>query len=300
MPKNALLIRSSELDKFLRCRRSWMLSYVRQLETDWHSRLRPRPFDVGNAVHAGLEAFYPDHDIDSAHLAITAHRTEMYENLHEDADMAAWDTTYRQAHAMVGHYPAWLDDGGYDIQEETVAIEERMFGYLGDFDGVPVVLHGQPDHVKSGHNGLILEDWKTGKIDRPLLMENDWQLLNYAWLVRETYGCLPVEIRHRRFNVSLHTDRVKKPQYSEQAVHFSARRVETHVEHLRTVCAEIVRLRQVLDAKIIDPVVACTPTRLPTSCNWDCAYVPVCGQMDDGDDWEHTLEISYRKREEVL
>ena len=294
---NVWEIRSSEIDRFMRCRRSWYLSYRRQLEPNWGLRLQPKGFDVGNAVHAGLGAFYPDHDLAAGHAAIDEHKAEMYSELNPEADMKEWESAYKKAHAMLEHYPAWLDSEGLDIGEETVDIERRLSAPLGEFYGWDVVLTGQPDHVKVTREGhLILEDWKTGSIDRPTLMESDWQLLNYAWLIHEMHGRYPLEVRHRRLKPSMHTARAKSPQYAEHAVSFTPSRVETHLKHLSRVVSQMAVARILLDGGE-NPVFSCTPTRLSTSCNWDCSFVEVCSQMCDGADWEHTLEINYRTRE---
>lgn len=275
-----------------------MLTYRRQLEPDWGQRLQPRSFDVGNAVHAGLGAFYPDHDLAAGHAAIEQHWAEMDENLNPEADIKEWGKVYAKAHAMLEHYPAWLDSEGLDIGEETVAIERRLSAPIGNFSGYDVVLTGQPDHVKTTREGhLILEDWKTGDIGRPTLMESDWQLLNYAWLIQEMHGKLPLEVRHRRFKQSMHTARVKTPQYAEHAVSFTPSRIATHRLHVYHTIEEMAKTRRLLEEDG-DPVFVCTPTRLGTSCNWDCSWLDACSMMDDGGDWEHYLEINARVREE--
>lgn len=291
-PKDVYRIRSSEISLFQRCQRSWMLSYHRQLEPAWGLRLQPRPFDVGNAVHAGLEKFYPDHDLESAIQALHAHEKEMFNKLSPEAETKDWAKVYAKAHAMLEHYPAWLDEEGLDIGEESHAIEERLEmplcpGY---------VLTGQPDHIKTCEFGYILEDWKTGDIKRPFMMESDWQLLNYALLMRHNYGEIPFEIRHRRLNPSLHTTRVKNPQYAEHAVSFTERRVNHHEKLLHNAVKELVAMRdRLLNGG--DPVFTAVPHRDALKCSWDCSFTEVCSAMDDDGDWEYLLEVNYRPRE---
>ncbi len=290
-----LRLRNSELAKFMRCKRTWYLAYKRGLEPDWGRRLKPRTFDVGNAVHKGLFGYFSGED-PVAH--IEAFREEMYDQLHVNADMKKWESTFKMALAMVEHFPAWLEETGLEVASETVTLEERLEISLGEFHGFEVTLHGQPDRVRRIPSGLIISDWKTGDISRPFLFESDWQLLNYIMMVRTIEGEMPIGAEHIRLNRSMHTARAKAPQYAHHMVTVPEHRLRTHWNHVRTVVDELVSMRLRIDAGE-DPVFACTPNRL-TTCSWDCSFTDVCPMMDDGADWEYVLNEEFRVRKDEV
>ena len=294
-----LLIRNSELTLFMRCQRSWMLSYYRQLQPDWKLRTEPKVYDVGNFVHAGVGGYYlGDHDLDRGLEDMGQLRDETYAKLNPDSNMRTWDKTYEMAERMLFAYTHWVEDNGLDVGEETFAVEERLSLNLGTIKGYTVHLHGQPDRIVRTPSGLVVEDWKTGPTERPFLLEGDWQLLNYVMMAQETYGEPVLGARHRRMKRSMHTARSKSQQFAQHPVSFSQDRLATHREHV------MVQVNLMVDKTIslnegIDPVTGATPNR-NSNCNWDCAFTNVCPQMDDGDDYEYLLHDSFIERPSEL
>lgn len=288
-----LRVRNSELAKFMRCPRSWYLAYYRNLEPDWSRRIHPQSFDTGNAAHAGLFGYFNDED-PVAH--IEAHRDELYAELHPQADMKAWDKTYEMAHRMVEHFPAWLEETGLEHGSETVTLEERLEISVGNFHGYDVTLHGQPDRIRRTAAGLIISDWKTGDVDRPFLMESDWQLLNYIMMSRTLHGEMPVGAEHVRLKRSMHTARAKSAQYGHHMVSVPEHRLRTHWQHVHNTIDRMIRLRVRLDEGA-SPVFEPTPNRL-TTCSWDCSFTDVCPLMDDDGDWQYLLQEEFRLRED--
>lgn len=284
-----LRIRNSEVAKFKRCQRAWYVSYYLGLEKAYGARTFPASFDTGNAVHAGLEAYYLG---GLAADGINRHKAEMYETFAVDADIKAWDKVYKMAHAMVEHYPSWVDGEGLDIGESTLSVEKQI-----EFPCADAIVTCKPDRLVETHRGLVIEDWKTGKIDRPYMFEGDWQMLNYgvaAWM--ET-GEVPFGARHRRLNRSMHTAAAKAPQYAEHYVVFSEERLLMHIKHLERAVENIIVKRNSLNDGA-DPVIACPPNRL-TTCNWDCNAQEICSLMDDQGDWQYVLVDEYKKREDI-
>jgi RecB family exonuclease len=286
-------IRNSEIAKYLRCQRSWMLGYHQGLEPDWGQRVTPRTYDTGSAAHAGLRAYYEGRNPADG---IREYQLECYDNLSPKADILAWSKIFDMAQAMVAHYPAWLDDEGLDIAETTLSLEAQMELPLGTFLGDEVIIYGTPDRIVRTGSGIVVEDWKTGDIDRPFMMESDWQLLNYMLMAEHKFGEAPVAARHRRLKRSMHTARAKTPQYSQEQVNFNRDRLAVHRQHLEKTVTDMVRKMQELEAGA-DEVYACTPVRIG-QCSWDCSFTPVCSMMDDGADYEYVLALDYRKRED--
>jgi len=299
MSANELLIRNSELTLFMRCQRSWMLSYYNKLQPDWALRTEPKVYDVGNFVHAGVGGYYlGGHDIDRGLLDMEQLRDETYDKFGPHVNLRSWDKTYEMSERMLFAYTHWVEDHGLDIGEETHAVEERLSLHLGNIRGFDVYLHGQPDRVVRTENGLIIEDWKTGPTERPFLLESDWQLLNYVTMAQETYGEPVLGARHRRMKRSMHTARSKSQQFAQHHVSFSPQRLATHRKHV------MIQVNLMVDKTIalnegLDVVTGCTPSRT-SNCNWDCAFTNVCPMMDDGDDYQYVLNDGFIERPSEL
>lgn len=279
-------IRNSEIAKFMRCKRSWYLEYGRGLRRRPVQKLFPGTYDTGTAVHVGLAAYYRGED---PTYAIDAFERETEASLHPQADTGQWSKSFEMARRMVGAYTVWVAENGIDVGETTLTIEQELEAEI-----MPgVVLYGTPDRVKKNRAGHILvEDWKTGVIDRPFQMENDWQLLNYYLLVSSNYDDPMVGVQHRRLKRSMHTAAAKSPQFAVHTASVRPSRLDVHRRHVENVVTELLQYRQKVAAGA-DPVFTYTPHRMPNNCNWDCAFADVCAQMDDGDDWEYTVEELY-------
>lgn len=281
----------------MRCQRSWMLGYYRNLQPDWGLRRTPVSFDTGNIVHAGLGGYYlGDHSAPHAERAIHAFRDNLYSKLAEEADMKAWDKSVLMAERMVEAYIIWVEDNGLDVGEDTIEVETRMTMPLGNVHGYDVYLHGQPDRLVNTPSGMVIEDWKTGDIKRQFLMESDWQLLNYIMMSRFNHGAMPVGARHRRLNRSMHTAAAKADQFAQHHVSVNELRLSNHYQHVMHQVDLLVSKKIQLDEGL-DPTLGCTPNR-NTQCSWDCSFKEVCPLMDDGADFEYILDNEFRLRED--
>ena len=294
-------VRNSEIDKFKRCPRSWYLSYYRNMELDAGQRKTPHNYDIGTAAHVGLRAHYEGKN---PKAAIDEHAATTIDGLHPMADLDAWNKAFDKAQAMVEHYPAWLDDEGLDLAEETLSLETEMsltVSALGDRQDVEVNVYGTPDRVVRPPAGLVIEDWKTvQRVERPFMMESNWQLLNYMLFARAKFPNEPiVGARHRQLVRSLHTGRAKAPQYAEHFVSFSEARVDHHFEELHSVLHRMVEAREVAFNVVPAEVPVAFPPTLINQCTWDCNFHDVCSLMSDGGDWEFILDTNYRKRQEA-
>lgn len=297
-----LYVRNSEITRFMECPRSWYVDYYLNLEPDWSERLTPNKSDVGNAVHAGLQSWYSE---DPWERGLAEHRTEVYDQLHDLAVFEGkdgWDKVYEMAERMLAAYVDWVEEDGLDIGETTLLLEERLELPFGEFRGEDVIFYCQPDRiVGTAGDQIIVEDWKTGDIKRPFMFESTWQMLNYAMTVRTLWNQMPLGARHRRMNRSMHTKAVKSPQFAQHTVSFTEERLAVHWRHVSKQIDKIVELRQALDAGA-DPVFEADHVLNPMQCSWKChaGKSGVCSQMDDDADWEHTLEIGFRKREDNI
>jgi len=282
-----LKVRNSEIAKFKRCQRSWYTGYYLEKKPAYGQRTFPAAFDTGNAVHAGLEAYYLGEDMKAA---LNAHKVEMMASLHPDADHKPWEKVWKMAAAMLDHYPAWVSYNGLDVGESTLAIEEQI-----EFPVAGVMITCRPDRLVRTRRGIVVEDWKTGVVDRPHMFDADWQMLNYGLAAWMKYGEIPFGARHRRIARSMHTTRAKKEQYAQHYVSFGPDRLEVHRKHLELAVTDLLAVRARLDAGE-DPVYTCPPNRLST-CNWDCNVQEICSMMDQGEDWQYVLSTEFEDKE---
>lgn len=295
-------IRNSSITKYLRCRRSWMLAYVRNLETRYDLRTKPAAFDTGTAVHVGLEALYKTRDIEAGVDAIMRHAMGMYDKVAPDSDMDKWEEALVTLPVlMLQGYQEWREETGADVGETLVAGEQQLEASLGTFHGDDVILYGTIDQVLRDSLGqLIINDFKTvGPLDENMTLATNWQINNYELLVRATYDETPVLGRHTQLRRVKRTARAKPPFYGKQEIVFSPEGRATHLMHLQGVVADMVRTMQKLetnlDASAHHYVCPPSPTR---DCNWDCSFKHVCPMMDNGGDWEYLLAEDFRQRDE--
>lgn len=292
-------IRNSSITKFLRCRRSWSLSYLRNLETAWNQRMTPQTFDCGNAVHRGLEALVNGQDWMAA---IDEHWAEIQGVLAPEADYEKWiDQLVTMPRLMVEGYIEWREEEGIDIGYETLGTELPYEANLGAFHGDDVILYGTIDRLLRNPNGqLVIDDYKTvATLDSILTLPTNWQINNYDLLTRVNTGEDVVEARHTQLKRVKRTARAKPPFYGMLRTTFNQARRDSHWLHLAGVVDEMVSIMQRIE---VDPDPAhhmlCPPN--PTrDCSWDCAFKDVCPSMDNGSDWEFQLEVGFRQREDV-
>lgn len=287
-------IRQSEITKFLRCKRSWYLGYYLGLEPDWSERVKPRSYDVGNAVHAGLKAYYLGGTVQEG---IDQWWAEVSANLAEHADMKEWEKTLREARATAGYFPTWAASVGDESGEETVLVEEELKAEVLTYRGYRVLVHGTPDRIIRDSVGLQVLDWKTvSTIDAKPGLVTNWQLWTYATLVAIVLNEIPYRARHVDIKRSMHTARAKGPFVLEHEIPLSRIQLDNHWIHLTQIVKQIVDTRLALDeGGDENHHFQCVPSP-NMNCSWDCSFNEICPMMDDGSDYEHVLSVRYRPR----
>lgn len=293
------VFRSSEVTKFLRCRRSWWLTYhagegLGLIPVRYTAGIR----DLGTLVHTGVQTFYTGGDP----VAVVREQAERHaagkHPLMPTYD-EKWLGIYDLATIMLDGYVDWVADTGADVGESTVLVEERLMEELGTFHGDVVILGGKPDRlVRNDWTGaLILEDTKTVQSCEPPVLSINTQLLNYATLARLAGWGTPVEMRHNMLKKVKRTAKAKPPFYARESVPLNEEMYDAHWRHLTSIIADMVSCIQRVEAGE-DWHVVCPPN--PTKdCSWDCDFLGPCPMFDDGSDAAGYLAAEYEPRMEM-
>jgi hypothetical protein len=94
----------------------------------------------------------------------------------------------------------------------------------------------------------------------------------------------------------------KPPFYGRAEMVVTPKHLVTHRNHLLGQLDEMVRLMQQWEEEGYsnrehhDTSFYPNPT---PDCKWDCDFLAVCKQMDDGSNFEHTIRSFYRKKPET-
>lgn len=300
MAEKVRFIRSSEVSKFMRCRRSWWLTYhagqggLGLTPVKWESGIR----DLGTMVHAGVQAYYTGGD-PVAHIIEQRTRHMAGESPLMPTYDEKWLKNYELAIIMLEGYVDWVAATGADVGESTVLVEERIITRIGEFRGDEVHLAGKPDRlVRDDVTGaLILEDTKSVQTVEPPVLSINTQLLNYATILRlEGYGTV-AEMRHNMLKKVKRTAKATPPFYARESVPLNEEMYDAHWRHLTSVLDELVHACQRVEAGE-DWHVVCPPNPQP-QCSWDCDFLGPCPMFDDGSDAAGYLAGEYQPRMEM-
>lgn len=286
--------RMSAVKEFKLCRRAFWLKYgihgygLEEPETDGP---RSGQRDVGTLAHLGVASIYRGEDWRKT-LAAERGKLDLAEPSKE------WDSVFELATLMVEGFAQWRDDEGIDAGYKTLAIEERLTAFAGNYHGDDVYVTGQPDRVAQHEvSGLILcDDWKTvASIERPATLDIDDQKLTYGWLL-EANGFQGVgAFAHTQLKKVKRTSRATPPFYKRHEVTYSEDQREIHRIHLAGTISDMVLAVQKAEADEYahHSVLYPTPTR---DCSWRCDFLMPCQMMDQGDDAEGFLNVNFRPR----
>jgi RecB family exonuclease len=266
-------VNQSELTTFMRCPRKWNLSYIQGFEPEEKSSA----LTVGSLVHAGLEAHYRGGDA----LSVIP---ELEEGEDHDPD------TLLSAIMLEG-YLEWLEETGIDAGDLTpIWVENQMEIPLGVIGGQEVVLHGTVDWTARDPFGqLWLFDHKTvaafgALVDRRLQLS--FQLLTYAWMLRESTGEAPAGVVLNMLRKVKRTASAKPPFYAREAVQFNAAQLDNHGKNLYRVIERMLQAEADGDNYPVPD----------SDCTWKCPFLQVCPLMDDGSDIMGALNELYVRR----
>lgn len=291
-------IRYSETKKFKRCRRAWDLGYRRQL------MLPPNPEapasgkrDVGTLFHAGMEHYYAD---GGSPVHLIQQRAEEH-RLQFGGMTKEWGDTYTLAEIMADGYVQWLASEGMDVGEVTVGVEFGLTVYIGEIygDRVFLVIHMDRLVYQPEWDQWVIEDLKTvDTLAKDLQFQVDDQLLTYAVVLRRALGITATTARHRMARKVKRTARATPPFYGEVSIGINEDQFSAHWTHLWGLLHDMVSVMQRLESNAANQHLAAYPN--PTrDCSWDCDFLPVCANLDDGTNIEPLLNSLYIRRSDL-
>jgi hypothetical protein len=286
--------RMSAVKEFKLCRRAFWWKYgihgfgLEEPETDGP---RSGQRDVGTLAHLGVGSIYLEEDWREV-LAFEKGKLQLSEPHKE------WDDVFNLASLMVEGFDQWRTEEGIDAGYETLAIEQRLTAYAGNYHGDDVYITGQPDRIaRDTMTGrLLIDDWKTvASLERPATLDIDDQKLTYGWLA-EANGYEQVgTFAHTQLKKSKRTARATPPFYARHTVTYSDDQRAIHRTHLAGTINHLVEAVQKAEAEPYahHSVLYPTPTR---DCSWRCDFLMPCQMADQGDDAEGYLNVNYRPR----
>lgn len=289
---------NSEISTWRECRRKWMLTYYLSL----HRRERSVrfPTEVGNLVHGAFEVFYLNggiHGEDSERKArewlVERRAEDLAECIGEHHDTIT--KAHKTADACLMSYLHWLDESGADLNLRIIGAEDKM-QMPGPLDGTFV----------NGRIDLLAEDRRTGDIvvidlklvssisEKIRMLHLDTQAKTYALLARHQFG-KPVRVAFRIVKINQRTAKTKGPQEEEYVIHLNNGQMDTYLQQLSGVMADVQAVTERLDAGEHHQS-ACYPSP-NDSCSWKCTFFPVCPLLDDpSSDAEWLLNDVYKAK----
>lgn len=298
-------IRQSALRSFKTCRRQTMLDYF-QDGTGYEKAPDPEApasggRDVGQLVHAGVEAYYSGRDpLSPIEAAREAFRSELWA-VPGTMISPAWQDAFNLARIMVEGYVEWVAAEGADVGEETLGVEMPLEAEIGTFSGDLVILTGKLDRlVRDTVTGeYIIEDTKTVQAfdDLRWLRVAD-QLLTYNVLLRlqET----PIKVnraRHNQIRKVKRTAAAKPPFYNRVEHPFNEVQVQNYWKGMIATIHDMVSCIQEIEANPENHHVFAPPTAT-RDCTWRCSFLELCPMMSDGSHWQSALSDLYVRRPE--
>jgi len=290
---------NSEISTWRECRRKWMLTYYVSLQR--RERDVRFPTEVGNLVHGAFEVFYEAGGIHSDN-AETLAREWLVERRAEDLAECIGEhhdtiiKAHKTADACLVSYLRWLDDSGADLNLRIIGAEDKM--------SMPGPL---PGTVINGRIDLLAEDTRNGDIvvidlklvtsisEKIRMLHLDTQAKQYALLARERFG-KPVRVAFRIVKINQRSARAKGPQEEEYVIHLNDGQMDTYLQQLTGLMADVQRTTDRLDEGEHHQTV-CYPSPSDT-CSWKCSFFPVCPLLDDpASDAEWLLNDAYTRRE---
>lgn len=287
-------IRYSQLSKFKRCRRSWLMEYVRGLELARDPEQTKGARDIGSIVHALIEAYYNGEDW---RVALEALRI----NQAQRGWSTDWADVFEMARIMMEGYVEWLSTEGADANESVVMVEPQLEAEIGVIRGDRIILTGKPDRVAYDElaETFIVEDTKTTNQIESVLIHGG-QGLTYSMLLKMQHGIDVGLFRTNQLRKVKRTSRANPPFYGRAEMTVNPTMLRNHFHHVVGTLDTMVDLMQHWEKEeMSDPeahhrLFYPNPTK---ECSWDCDFLAVCKTMDDGSNFEHAIRNYYRPKE---
>lgn len=248
-----LRLSPSQMSTFLRCRRSWSLSYQRRLQ----AAPKVGAASFGTAMHALLAGQYggPPADLDASYAAARkANPERALELLGERKGAIASVASAKAELATL--------DAGITVVDTEMELDVPV-GVLPS--GRPVHVIGFIDLLYRDAAGrLVVRDWKSKtSLNRlPAPMALNFQLRTYCMAAGATRAEIVLVKRHKG------SGRASGPFTAAHVVDYTDRQIAAHRQHVLAIAGQIA-----------DPAVAVYPTA-GEHCAFMCDFLPVCPTMD--------------------
>ncbi len=289
-----LRIRQSELKAFQRCRRRWMLEYRTGIEMNRTSNEPKKNLSEGSIFHVAVDRYWTD-GIDPIKTVVEIEQEIIAGT--EGALSEEWVKSFKLLRAMTSGYKHWVESG-ITMGEKVLSSEEAIEVPFGHFNGYDVILTGKVDRLVQDRftNQLTLIDLKTtASFARG--MTHHFQLLTYA-LMYAKHGVKVDRLMTEQCKKVLRTGTAKPPFYERIEMYVNDDMLAAHERNLR---AQLTDMTELVKLYSDGPLTYAVDTGEfypnPTKdCSWDCEFLPICVQMDDGSDYEYTIETIYRRK----
>lgn len=298
---------NSEIKTFKRCRRKWLLTYVRRLALLREDKVSASR--LGTLVHLGLEAVYDGSDRDPAEVVAERVREDV-EALRQEAVENGWDAESKVAKVekqgelariMIEGYVEWLTEEGVNAGLTVIGAEETVEAPLDPDNPDGPWLLGKQDarlHRDEDDARLFLDGKTAASIEEHerLAYINEqfkhYHLIEYLKHLHEksdakrTDGALIDVLRKVKRSA-----RAKPPFYGRIEVRHNVEALRTYWDRVEGVIGDIRSVRKRLeDGESHHRVAYPNPTR---DCSWDCPFLAICPMFDDGSDVESVIRFSY-------
>ena len=307
-------VSASKLRDWMRCRRMWWLTWVRQLTLEEGlTDLRA----TGTRVHKALAGWYvpesegPVDPRDGIEKAIADDWARLLERSgvdeeHENYERikTKWEQNTSLERAMVEGYMEWLEETGADAGLTFVASETELSADLETVDhaGNFLLVHlmGRLDAraIRDVDQARQFVDHKTvGNFTDPLKMiQMDPQMLMYGLL-----EFLNTEEGEARCDGALYnmlrrvkrTAAAKPPFYAREEVRMSEIQLDSFRQNVIGAARDMVQAEALLEEGG-DPMEVVYPTK-DSDCSWKCDFFPVCPLFNDGSRAEDMISGLYRQ-----
>jgi len=270
-----IIVRQSELKRWLRCRRA---SYWQYTDGWTKPMLESDVRGVGTHFHALLAEYYGND------------KSEDLEKRYDPDDV-------QTSQVMYDTYVSEMEESGVDVAQETVAVEKRMFSApIQVTEDTFYRVSCQVDHVyKDGAlhgEPLVGQDHKTSAAFFNTA-NNDFQLMTYAMVLHD--NGYPVDyMEHNIVKRNKRTGRAKPPFTQRNRI----RVTEAALDQWRAQVVEICKSHLVAheeSTSVRSPLLYPVPDN---TCGWGCDFVDVCSMVDEDEDYTAVLETEYQQREE--
>jgi len=271
----------SEIAKFLRCRRSWYLTYYAKWAVDPAKASPVGAALLGTRIHAAMEGYYgygidPFVAIGIIYDQARAARPEFTPQLTGEQDYAT---------IMVAGYLEWAAENGLDEEHDVIATEQEVETYINLSNGGTARVHGKLDQIvhRRLDGAMQLRDWKTvGSLAKADLIILDQQMRIYAALLALTNPKLRVDgALYTMMLRSKRTARASGPFYEQVFIRYNDAEHESTMLRLTGIMDDMDRVvRQLNDGA--DPRRVAYHHPITDRCAWDCPFVRVCPMFDDG------------------